>query len=202
MSTVKSKKLQVGTDASASNNFTIYQPATPDGTLRIGVGNADNPTEVGRFTSAGYKPTTAPLFRASMSATQNVSPSTWTKIQLDVIDFDTNSNFDNTTNYRFTPTVAGYYQVNGTMLASCSSSINFAFIAIYKNSQRYVGGYIGLPSVTNTALGVTKSDIYYMNGTTDYLELYGYVNGGGTNRVLASASENYPSFSAHLIQQA
>jgi hypothetical protein len=27
MSTVKSKKYQVGTDATASNNFTIYQPA-------------------------------------------------------------------------------------------------------------------------------------------------------------------------------
>jgi len=51
MSTVKSKKLQVGTDATSSNNFTIYQPATPDGTLRIGVGNADNPTEVARFDS-------------------------------------------------------------------------------------------------------------------------------------------------------
>jgi hypothetical protein len=53
MSTVKSKKLQVGTDASASNNFTIYQPSTPDGTLRIGVGNADSPTEVARFDATG-----------------------------------------------------------------------------------------------------------------------------------------------------
>ena len=53
MSTVKSKKLQVGTDATATNNFTIYQPASPDGTLRIGVGNADSPTEVGRFDSNG-----------------------------------------------------------------------------------------------------------------------------------------------------
>ena len=53
MSTIKSKKLQVGTDATASNNFTIYQPSTPDGTLRIGVGNADSPTEVARFDSTG-----------------------------------------------------------------------------------------------------------------------------------------------------
>ena len=53
MSTVKSKKLQVGTDATATNNFTIYQPATPDGTLRIGVGNADSPTEVAQFNSVG-----------------------------------------------------------------------------------------------------------------------------------------------------
>ena len=53
MSTVKSKKIQLGTDARATNNFTIYQPATPDGTLRVGQGNADNPTEVAKITSAG-----------------------------------------------------------------------------------------------------------------------------------------------------
>ena len=53
MSTIKSKKLQVGTDATSSNNFTIYQPASPDGTLRIGVGNADSPTEIAQFTSSG-----------------------------------------------------------------------------------------------------------------------------------------------------
>jgi hypothetical protein len=53
MSTVKSKKLQVGADATSSNNFTIYQPSSPDGTLRIGVGNADSPTEVARFDATG-----------------------------------------------------------------------------------------------------------------------------------------------------
>ena len=53
MSTVKSKKLQVGTDARSTNNFTIYQPAPPDGTLRIGQGNEDNPTEVAKITPAG-----------------------------------------------------------------------------------------------------------------------------------------------------
>jgi hypothetical protein len=53
MSTIKSKKLQVGTDTTSSNNFTIYQPASPDGTLRIGVGNADSPTEIARFDATG-----------------------------------------------------------------------------------------------------------------------------------------------------
>lgn len=53
MSTVKSKKLQVGTDATSTNNFTIYQPSTPDGTLRIGQGDADSPTEVAKITSTG-----------------------------------------------------------------------------------------------------------------------------------------------------
>ena len=109
MSTVKSKKLQVGTDASASNNFTIYQPATPDGTLRIGVGNADSPTEVGQFNANGYKPATAPAFRAALDSNQSVSATTWTKLQLDREDFDSTGDYDNTTNYRFTPSVEGYY---------------------------------------------------------------------------------------------
>ena len=54
MSTIKTKKVQVGTDSTASNNFTIYTPGTPDGTVRIGNGNADSPTEVGRFDANGY----------------------------------------------------------------------------------------------------------------------------------------------------
>jgi hypothetical protein len=53
MSTVKAKKIQLGTDATAANNFTIYQPTSPDRTIRIGQGNADNPTEVAKITSAG-----------------------------------------------------------------------------------------------------------------------------------------------------
>lgn len=53
MSTVKSNKIQLGTDTTASNNFTIYQPNVPDGSLRFGVGNADNPTEVMKIDNNG-----------------------------------------------------------------------------------------------------------------------------------------------------
>ena len=82
MSTVKSKKLQVGTDASASNNFTIYQPATPDGTLRIGVGNADSPTEVAQFTSAGLVSGVSKLDTATGSA-PSYSVRTWVNLNGD-----------------------------------------------------------------------------------------------------------------------
>lgn len=40
MSVVKSNAHQVGQSATAANNFTLYQPSTPDGTVRLGVGNA------------------------------------------------------------------------------------------------------------------------------------------------------------------
>jgi len=40
MSTLKTNNVQVGQSVTATNNFTIYQPSTPDGTVRIGVGNS------------------------------------------------------------------------------------------------------------------------------------------------------------------
>jgi hypothetical protein len=54
MSTVRANNVQVGQSVTATNNFTLYQPATPDGTVRLGVGNSGATTaDVASFTSAG-----------------------------------------------------------------------------------------------------------------------------------------------------
>jgi hypothetical protein len=53
MSTAIAKNLQVGSDPTATNNFTIFQPATPDGTLRIGNGNTGITSSLLTLTSAG-----------------------------------------------------------------------------------------------------------------------------------------------------
>lgn len=65
MSLLKAKKLQVGTHATPTNNFVIEQPDTPDGTLRIGVGNEGASTDIMTFDSSG----------ASVSGSFNVSGS-------------------------------------------------------------------------------------------------------------------------------
>ena len=52
-STVIAKNVQIGADGTASNNFTIFQPATPDGTLRIGNGNTGITSSAVALTSAG-----------------------------------------------------------------------------------------------------------------------------------------------------
>ena len=53
MSTIKTKNVQVGTDGTASNNFTIYVPGTPDGTVRIGNGDAGAVTDAVTINSSG-----------------------------------------------------------------------------------------------------------------------------------------------------
>ena len=44
MSTVKANNYQVGQSITATNNFTLYQPSTPDGSVRLGVGNSGSTT--------------------------------------------------------------------------------------------------------------------------------------------------------------
>jgi FlaG/FlaF family flagellin (archaellin) len=53
MSTVVAKNVQVGTSGTATDNFTIRQPATPDGTVRIANGNSGTTTDLVTVTSAG-----------------------------------------------------------------------------------------------------------------------------------------------------
>jgi hypothetical protein len=54
MSTLKTNNVQVGQSVTATNNFTIYQPDSPDGTVRIGVGNSGATTaDVASMSSSG-----------------------------------------------------------------------------------------------------------------------------------------------------
>ena len=149
--------------------------------------------------------TAAPAFSAYISTNQSITTNTFTKVALNTEEFDTNSNYDSVTNYRFTPTVAGYYQTN--FVVSGSAGVYGAVVAnaIYKNGAAYkrsgvntLGGGAG-----NTVLNVIEtciSSIIYMNGTTDYLEFYGYMWWGGTPYL--SGGITYTSASAAMIRSA
>jgi len=198
MSTVKSKKLQVGTDASASNNFTIYQPSTPDGTLRIGQGTADSPTEVGQFNSNGYKPEQPVAFSAYSTTNLSISNNTVTKVTFPLERFDTNSNYDTSTS-KFTPTVAGYYQITTNIHATgLGSSPAQVWTAIYKNGNLYQYG--GIHHSQQVNVSPISTALIYMNGSTDNLEVYCRQSSGATATVLNSSSLCY--FQGILIAQA
>lgn len=114
-----------------------------------------------------------PAFSAyAGAATQAIVASTWTKVALNSEEFDTNALFDSTTNYRFTPNVAGYYQINGCVLAGTGANTAL-HSAIYKNgtvnkkSVFYLAAANGIDDI-----GLTVSCLIYLNGSTDYVELY------------------------------
>ena len=121
-----------------------------------------------------------PTFSAYRDTNQSINHNTTTKVQLNTERFDTANCFDSTTNYRFTPNVAGYYQFNMMMSFNTVTSAALTFQPyFYKNGSRY--SFDGSPSVqTNSASGwgkldMTTADVIYLNGSTDYIEMYVYM---------------------------
>ena len=126
-----------------------------------------------------------PAFSAYVTTSQTVTASTYTKVACATEEFDTNSNYDNATNYRFTPTVAGYYQVTG-QISYTSSVTTRAIIVIYKNGAAFKFG--NDLSVQTNSLNV--SSLIYFNGSTDYVELYGWISGTGTLQFQGTSGTN------------
>lgn len=139
------------------------------------------------LTSAPGVAVNGPAFSAYGTALQSLSNVTWTKVAFNTETFDTNSNFDTAT-YRFTPTVAGYYQVNAT-ISHGAISANYGTVGVYVNGVVSVrGNYFAL---TPGGTVHTVSGLVYLNGTTDYMEIYMYQSSGST---ISSGSSNssYP----------
>lgn len=157
---------------------------------------ADNQVEVLAYCGAAAG-LAGPTFSAYRSATQSIPDITLTKVQFNNEEWDTANCYDSTTNYRFTPNVAGYYQVEACIeYAGASTGVRLA--TIYKNGVRHKDGN-SFPANGNGVL-VKASAIIYFNGTTDYIECYAYQSSGGALNTGSTTYGNY--FQAALIRRA
>ena len=142
--------------------------------MAISLINSASTGQTGTILTSGNQPAFSAYYNGSQT---NYSANTWTKITLNAEDFDTASCFDSTTNYRFTPTVAGYYQISLCISAAQNGSSTYNnSLAIFKNGSIYKG-------VQNTSIGgqyynSTWSGIIYFNGSSDYIEAYTWMNSG------------------------
>ena len=121
-------------------------------------------------TATAGVPINGPAFSAYRGGTQAYSSNTYTKVQINTESFDTNSCYDSTTNYRFTPTVAGYYICTGQIQTSAGTYVE---TDIYKNGVSH--GYTQISG----AWGIPVTQLIYFNGSTDYIELYAFISTSG-----------------------
>lgn len=145
-----------------------------------------------------------PSFHAYGNQISGAASATFTKIPLQNEVFDNGSCFDNVTNYRFTPNVAGKYYLharivgfdNGNAMTNCR-------VNIYKNGSRYAGGYQWVTTGGTAPLRHFDCSTFTTdsaNGSTDYYEIYYYIAGGST--LYLSADGDSPkgiSFYGHRI---
>jgi len=132
-------------------------------------------------------------YKSNSSGTQTITTNVYTKVTFDTEDFDTNNNFASS---RFTPTVAGYYQINAEIDMGGSGLM---IIGIFKNGSEFKRGS-GVTAGMSEAY-CTVASLIDMNGTTDYLEIYA-LSQGGTGSIYASAVGLYAWFNGCLVRSA
>ena len=142
-------------------------------TIPSTAGNITVPAVTGTMMVSGN----IPAFSAYMSAGTAIADSTWTKIAYNTKLFDTASCYSTST-YRFTPTIAGYYQINAIVRnGSAITATNFT-LRIYKNGSYSTQG--GWQSLVSGLGAPAVSTVLYLNGS-DYIEIYAYQNSGSSS---------------------
>jgi len=136
--------------------------------------------------------TNTPSFLATISGTQSVSSSSSTKIQFNSEVFDTDGTYDHSSNYRFTPGVAGKYVLAAGTRASSFEQDEKMQLLFYKNGSgvsyqtetRSFSTNSGGETITVDAQILVESD------ADDYFEVFLLHTEGGS-RDLGSASYFY-----------
>lgn len=158
---------------STSGSITLSEPAV------AGSNTINLPAATGTAMVSGNMP----AFSAYPNAQQTISStSTWTKINFQTEEFDTNSNYD-TTNMRFTPTVAGYYQINANFITTSTAGTSQR-IAIYKNGSIFKSGTYVISYMESGHV----STLVYLNGSTDYVEAYAWMTATRTLQATADTT--------------
>lgn len=114
-----------------------------------------------------------PTFSYGHTSSITLTNSAATKLTHTVAEWDTTNGMFASS--RFTPTIAGYYQINA---ATCTVNTGNSYTMIYKNGSEFKRG-----TQTQTVTGAVTfiaAALVFCNGTTDYIEHY-FSNNSGTN---------------------
>lgn len=138
---------------------------------------------------AGNLAVDGPAFSAYQSVAQSMTGGVFTKLTFTTSEFDTTSGMFASS--RFTPTIAGYYQIIGAF--HIASTVTQVVASIYKNGAAYKDG-IDATSAGSSYVGA----LVFFNGSTDYVEIYGY--SGTTQNTGTGQNKTY--FQAVMVRSA
>ena len=116
-----------------------------------------------------------PSFHVRLTTNQNVTDGAQTKVNFNDVTIDTDSCWDSG-NYRFTPTVAGKYYVYAqvTCQSTANNALNEAMASFQINGVRRVTGSFSTNTSTYATLySASVAHIFTLNGSSDYVEVYG-----------------------------
>lgn len=128
-------------------------------------------------------------FRVYLNQVQNHVNGTFTKVNLNTEEFDTNNNYDPVTNYRYTAPVSGYYYFSAAARTDAGTANIFSIAALYVNGVVRVQG-----AQYTSASGFGRSvvsDLMPLKAG-DYVELFFRVD-TGANSISVGSLDTYLS---------
>ena len=125
-----------------------------------------------------------PAFKASKNNVQSLSNNTYTVVQYDDEDYDSDGCYDTST-YKFTPTSSGQYFFYAQVFMDWTSSqfLSWKF-KITKNGSAIAEVELNSTDEYGQATISTLSDA---NGTTDYFQVEALINGGSGPQLYSNA---------------
>jgi len=120
--------------------------------------------------------------------TQVIVGEDWRKVEFNVEDFDSLSEYDHVTNHRFTAISAGYCMVVGQILMLGLAAGEVLGAKIYKSGVHIAQSYYNVVAGTNC---VNVSDVTYLNGTTDFIELFVMHSNAGILNIHSSSISTF-----------
>jgi len=152
---------------------------TGSGTLTIGA-SGDTVTLGSGASFSNVSGQNYPAFEAYLSSDQSLTHNVTTKVTFDTEIFDTDNCYDNSTNYRFTPTVAGKYFIYSAAIVYGTGDLESGKILYYKNGTVIRQSHLD-PANSSNAINqasVVLNAVVDMNGSSDYIEIFTNVQSG------------------------
>lgn len=160
----------------------------------FGIVNADGNIVInpGTNKSVGLKETAR--FKVYRGSAQSIATGGWTKIQFATEAYDTGSNFDAATNYRFTAPIKGVYGFKAALRTTGMTAAKSMAIAFYVDGATI--GQHEVPSDAGGNLGLQTATDILLNAS-QYVEVFCYNNDAGSINIEGARQDTF--FCGHLL---
>ena len=164
--------------------------------MAISSGGVVNFTQIPTVSSIQL--TNAPAFEAQLSSNQTISDNTSTKVNFATEIFDTDSKYDSSTNYRFTPTVAGKYFVYLSLGigAGADSELQNIYAILKKNGNIVKHSHFNF-AANNPRFGTVNINAIITFDSDDYIEAFAQAADASGSAIIESS--NYSTFGAYKM---
>jgi len=180
-----------GVNLTALNASNLGSGTVP--TARLGTGTASSSTVL--YGDQTYKAepsgeTNTPAFSVYLNTTQSIANTTYTKIGFNAENYDTDSAFDSSTNYRFTVPVggAGKYFFSSKTQTTGWTSTGLRLIA-YLNGATKIWSRITATATSSGGYHSIQNTWSETLSEADYIEMFVWHDNGSTQTILGDGTD-------------